>query len=211
MIESFQQEAQCREAGVLKEESVRRFLDPGEEKELWEKTGLGDEGSREKLILTYRPMVYWLAKKFHVPYNSYPDLIQEGMVGLIAAVDNFEPALNNKFITYAYYKIKGRMANFLQRSEARAPMAVEDEYFERPDSFGADLDIIEWRVSLGEGLDKLPVREKDILRSLMMEGRDVGEVACDYGVGVSHIYRLQRRAIEKLKNLFLQEDATSGR
>jgi RNA polymerase sporulation-specific sigma factor len=194
----------------LKEESGKKFLDPIEENELWKKTGLGDEKSREKLILTYRPMVYWLAKKFHVPYSSYPDLIQEGMVGLIAAVDNFEPARSNKFITYAYYKIKGRMANFLQRSEARAPMTVDDEYFERSDSFDADLDIIEWRVSLGEGLDKLPAREKDILRSLVMEGRDIREVACDYGVGVSHIYRLQRRAVDKLKNLFLKEDATSG-
>jgi RNA polymerase sporulation-specific sigma factor len=195
----------------LKEESGRKFLDPAEEKELWEKTGRGDEISRERLILTYRPMVYWLAKKFHVSYSSYPDLIQEGMVGLIAAVDNFDPARSNRFITYAYYKVKGRMANFLERSEARAPMAVEDAYFDRSDSFDADLDIIEWRVSLGDGLDKLPMREKDILRSLMMEGRDISEVACDYGVGVSHIYRLQRRAIEKLRNLFLKENATSGR
>jgi RNA polymerase sporulation-specific sigma factor len=194
----------------LKEESGGKFLDPDEERELWEKTGLGDEESREILILTYRPMVYWLAKKFRVPYNSYPDLIQEGMVGLIAAVDNFEPARSNKFMTYAYYKIKGRMANFLQRSEARAPLPVEDGYLERSDSFDADLDVIEWRVSLGEGLDKLPLRDKDILQSLVMEGRDVSEVACDYGVGVSHIYRLQRRAMEKLKNLFLRENATSG-
>jgi RNA polymerase sporulation-specific sigma factor len=195
---------------LLQEKSGKKFLDPMEEKELWEKNGLGDEKSREKLILTYRPMVYWLAKKFRVPYNSYPDLIQEGMVGLIVAVDNFEPSRSNKFITYAYYKIKGRMANFLERSESRAPIAVEDEYLERSDSFDADLDIIEWRVSLGDGLDKLPLREKDILQSLMVEGRDVSEVACAYGVGVSHIYRLQRRAVEKLKNLFLKEDATSG-
>ncbi|MDR1137084.1 MAG: sigma-70 family RNA polymerase sigma factor [Synergistaceae bacterium] len=194
----------------MREKSGGKFLKPMEEKELWEKKGLGDEKSREKLILTYRPLVYWLAKKFRVPYSSYPDLIQEGMVGLIAAVDNFDSARSNKFITYAYYKIKGRMANFLQRSEARAPIAVDEGYFERSDSFDADLDVIEWRVSLGDGLDKLPLREKDILKALVMEGRDVSEVACDYGVGVSHIYRLQRRAIEKLKNLFLKEDATSG-
>jgi RNA polymerase sporulation-specific sigma factor len=124
------------------------------------------------------------------------------MVGLISAVDNFEPQRSNRFTTYAYYKVKGRMANFLSRSEAKAPRPVEDEYLERPGAFDADLDRMEWRISLGEGLERLPERERDIVRSLVVEGRDASEVADDYGVGVSHVYRLRRRAIAQLKSLF---------
>jgi RNA polymerase sporulation-specific sigma factor len=184
-------------------------LDPIEEKALWERTRLGDEDSREKIILAYRPMVYWLAKKFRTFYGTYPDLIQEGMVGLISAVDNFEPERSNRFITYAYYKVKGRMANFLSRVESKAPTPVEDEYLERSVNFEEDLDMMEWGVSLGEGIDKLPARERDILVSLVVEGRRAADVAGEHGVGVSHIYRLQRRAVAKLKSLFIGGDATS--
>jgi RNA polymerase sporulation-specific sigma factor len=193
----------------LKDENGGSSIDPIEEGTLWEKTCGGDEESREKLILAYRPMVFWLAKKFRAPYSSYPDLIQEGMVGLIGAVDKFEPARSNKFITYAYYKVKGQMVNFLQRSEARAPRPVEEEYLERPDCFDADIDKMEWNISLGEGLGSLPRMEREIVKSLIVEGRRASEVASEHGVGVSHIYRLQRRAVARLRSLFLKEDVTS--
>ncbi|MDR3165152.1 MAG: sigma-70 family RNA polymerase sigma factor [Synergistaceae bacterium] len=193
----------------MTEKTDRPSLNPLEEKELWDKIQLGDEGSRERIILAYRPMVYWLAKKFRTLYGTYPDLIQEGMVGLIFAVDSFEPERSNRFITYAYYKIKGRMANFLSRVESKAPMPVDDEYLERSENFEEDLDLMEWSVSLGEGIDKLPERERDILVSLVVEGRRAADVAGEHGVGVSHIYRLQRRAIAKLKSLFMSGNATS--
>jgi RNA polymerase sporulation-specific sigma factor len=186
----------------LNEETGGTALDAAEESALWEKVQSGDDDSRERIILAYRPMVFWLAKKFRAPYGAFQDLLQEGMVGLIAAVDNFEPERSNRFTTYAYYKVKGRMANFLQRGEARAPWPVEDEFLERPDAFEADLDKMEWRISLGEGLERLPAREKDIVRSLVMEDRDAAEVASDHGVGISHVYRLRRRAVARLKSLF---------
>ncbi len=174
--------------------------------------GEGSEEARERLILAYRPMVFWLAKKFRVPYNAYPDLIQEGMIGLIAAVDNFETARNNRFITYAYYKVRGRMANFLQRSEAKAPLPVEEEYLERPDSFEDDLDRMEWHLAIKEGMETLPRKEMEIVRSLLLEGRNAADIASEQGMGVSHVYRLQRRALARLKGWFAkadQEDATS--
>jgi RNA polymerase sporulation-specific sigma factor len=194
----------------VKTESGGTTLDPGEEKALWEKISVGDDDSREKIILAYRPMVFWLAKKFRVPYNSYPDLIQEGVLGLISAVDNFELARNNRFITYAYYKVRGRMANFLQRSEARAPLPVEEEYLDRGDSFEDDLDRMEWSLSLRDGLDSLPRNEREVVRSLVIEGRRAADVANERGVGVSHIYRVQRKALERLKYWFLKGNATSG-
>lgn len=193
----------------MKEETGKASLDPQEERVLWEKISAGDEDARDKLIMAYRPMVFWLAKKFRVPYNSYPDMIQEGMIGLIGAVDNFEVARNNRFITYAYYKVRGRMTNFLQRSEARAPLPIEDEYLERGDSFEDDLDKIEWRLALKEGFSSLPRKEKEVVHSLIIEGRRAADVANEQGVGVSHIYRLQRRALARLKSWFMKGNATS--
>jgi RNA polymerase sporulation-specific sigma factor len=185
-------------------------LDPAEESALWGKASEGDDESRERIILAYRPMVFWLAKKFRVPYSTYPDLIQEGMIGLIAAVDNFEAARNNRFTTYAYYKIRGRMANFLQRSEARAPMPVEEEYLENSDSFEEDIDRMEWSLAIEEGLDALPRKEMEIVRSLVIEGRRASDIASEQGVGISHVYRLQRKALSRLRGWFSKGNATSG-
>jgi RNA polymerase sporulation-specific sigma factor len=194
----------------VKTETDGTALAQQDELVLWGKVSEGDEESRERIILAYRPMVFWLAKKFRIPYNAYPDLIQEGMIGLIAAVDNFEAARNNRFITYAYYKVRGRMANFLQRSEARAPLPVEDEYLDRDNSFEADLDRIEWSLALKEGLGSLPRKEMEVIRSLVIEGRRAADVASEQGVGISHIYRLQRKALSRLKGWFSRGDATSG-
>lgn len=188
----------------------RASLRPETERELWLGVSRGDEDARERLILAYRPMVFWLAKKFRVSYHVYPDLIQEGMIGLIDAVDHFEMERRNKFITYAYYRVRGRMVNFLQRSEARAPVPVEAELLERDDSFEADLDRMEWSLAIKEGFERLPEREMAVVRSLILEGRKASEVAAEHGVGVSHIYRLQRKAIATLKNWFSRAGATSG-
>lgn len=198
---------------AVKEEHGTASLDPRVESELWRSLENGCEDAREKLILAYRPMVFWLARKFRVPYNAYPDLIQEGMIGLISAVDNFETTRNNRFITYAYYKVHGRMANYLQRSEMKAPLPVEDEYLERPfgsESFDGELDRMEWRLAIKEGMETLPRKELDVVRGLMMDGRKAVDVAIEQGVGVSHIYRLQRRAIARLKDWFAAAERMRG-
>jgi hypothetical protein len=41
------------------------------EKELWRRCSEGDDEAREELILAYRSMVYWLAKKLRVPVSLY--------------------------------------------------------------------------------------------------------------------------------------------
>ena len=107
-----------------------------DDSKLWAECASGSDEAREQLILANRPMVYWLAKKLKVPYNTYQDLIQEGMLALINAVDSFDPGRNICFSTYAYYKINGRMINFLQRVEAKAPTPVEDAAFESREEEG---------------------------------------------------------------------------
>ena len=61
-----------------------------DDSQLWRDCAAGNEEAREELILANRPMVYWLAKKLKVPYSTYQDLIQEGMLALINAVDSFD-------------------------------------------------------------------------------------------------------------------------
>lgn len=172
------------------------------ERQLWILCSV-DANAREELILAYRPMVYWLARKLRAPYDTYSDLTQEGMIALINAVDAFDVTRNNRFSTYAYYKIRGRMINFLQRVEAKAPIAVGESVFEEED-LRASLrcnaaDKTEWTVDLEAAMASLSEREAGVVHALVIEGRDAKEVARDIRVNVSHVYRIRRKAVAKMK------------
>ena len=188
-----------------------------EEINLWRDCSNGDELAREDLILSYRPMVYWLAKKLKVPYNTYPDLIQEGMVALIGAVDAFDVTRNNRFTTYAYYKIRGRMINFLQRVEAKAPLPVDEIVFVEEDTKSAlvhnDMEVSEWTIDLRQAMDTLSLREADIINALVVEGRAARDVASEVNLDISHVYRIRRKALTKLKKWLgnSEKEATSLR
>ena len=186
-----------------------------EERDLWLRCSRGDEEAREELILAYRPMVYWLAKKLKVPYSTYPDLIQEGMVSLISAVDRFDVERNNCFSTFAYYKIKGGMINFIQRVEAKAPIPVDDEtviMHEGPQTvrLSEHADKAEWTLDLEGAMNSLSQREADIVRALVVEGRMAKEVAEEEDLDISHIYRIRRKAIAKLRKWLKADEATSA-
>ena len=188
-----------------------------EEINLWRDCSNGDELAREDLILSYRPMVYWLAKKLKVPYNTYPDLSQEGMVALIGAVDAFDVTRNNRFSTYAYYKIRGRMINFLQRVEAKAPLPVDEIVFVEEDTKSAlvhnDMEVSEWTIDLRQAMDTLSLREADIINALVVEGRAARDVASEVNLDISHVYRIRRKALTKLKKWLgnSEKEATSLR
>jgi RNA polymerase sigma factor FliA len=72
---------------------------------------------RDRLILDNLPQVRLIARRIHdkLPESvSLDDLISTGVVGLITAVDNFDPAQNVKLKTYAEYKIRGAILDSLR-------------------------------------------------------------------------------------------------
>ncbi len=72
---------------------------------------------RERLILEHLPQVRLIARRIHdkLPDSvSLEDLVSTGVLGLIAAIDNFDPSLNVKLKTYAEYKIRGAILDSLR-------------------------------------------------------------------------------------------------
>src|SRR5208283_5659827 len=77
---------------------------------------IGDE-ERERLILEHLPQVRLIARRIQerLPENiSLEDLVSTGVIGLIAAIDNFDPTHNVKLKTYAEYKIRGAILDSLR-------------------------------------------------------------------------------------------------
>lgn len=80
--------------------------------------------SREQLILEHLPQVNWIANRIHerLPGNtSLEDLISIGIIGLINAIDNFDPSLNVKLKTYAEYRIRGAILDSVRGMDGIAP------------------------------------------------------------------------------------------
>lgn len=72
---------------------------------------------RERLILEHLPQVRLIARRIHdrLPSSvSLDDLISTGILGLIAAIDRFDPSQNVKLQTYAEYKIRGAILDSLR-------------------------------------------------------------------------------------------------
>jgi RNA polymerase sigma factor FliA len=75
------------------------------------------EERRERLILEHLPQVRLIARRIHerVPESiCLDDLVSTGVIGLIAAIDNFDPGQNVKLKTYAEYKIRGAILDSLR-------------------------------------------------------------------------------------------------
>jgi RNA polymerase sigma factor FliA len=78
------------------------------------------EEERERLILEHLPQVRLVARKIHerLPESiCFEDLLSSGVVGLIQAIDNFDPRQNVKLKTYAEFRIRGSILDSLRDTD----------------------------------------------------------------------------------------------
>ena len=86
--------------------------------ELWARyKSDGDLKARDRLILNYAPLVKYVAGRMGTNFPSHvdeSDLISYGLLGLIGALERFDPSRNIKFETYAIARIKGSILDELR-------------------------------------------------------------------------------------------------
>ena len=94
----------------LRKVSVIRNLDVKEERELALRAKQGDSEAKRMLVQSNLKLVLTIARKaIHVSKLPLVDLIQEGNLGLMIAVEKFNPELGYRFSTYATWWIKQAM------------------------------------------------------------------------------------------------------
>lgn len=191
--------------------------------ELFKKTKNGDREARNKIIEQNIGLVVSVAIKFITRYSNLEleDLVQEGIIGLIAAVDKFDYTKGYKFSTYAFYFIKQKIQRYIQKQtnsldfssflSLNQPVNTTEEDREEiinliPDA-GAeevDRDIIqkELKYFLEEALKNLPEREREILKMRYFSDRKMTlrEAGSILGITKQHTQKIEKRALKKLKN-----------
>lgn len=93
-----------------------RLLTAEEEAELGRRVRSGDGAARRRLVEMNLRLVVSLAKRYRGYGLPFEDLIQEGNLGLIKAVDRFDPERGNRFSTYATWWIRQRIGRALSNN-----------------------------------------------------------------------------------------------
>ena len=100
----------------LKEIKKLEPLSPHEEVDLAQKAKAGDTAAFQKLVTHNLRFVVAMAKKFQGQGVPFEDLINEGNLGLIRAVNTFDETRGFKFISYAVWWITQRIRNAIQKT-----------------------------------------------------------------------------------------------
>ena len=190
-----------------------------EEEELVEKLIHGDESIRDILIERNLRLVVYIARKFENTGVCVEDLISVGTIGLIKAVNTFNPEKKIKLATYASRCIENEILMYLRRnSKVKAeisfyePLNIDWDGNELllSDILGTENDIvynlIEDEVDrqlLFLALKHLNDREKEIVKLRFgLNGtreKTQKEVADMLGISQSYISRLEKKIINRLK------------
>lgn len=190
-----------------------------EEEELVERLMKGDETIRDILIERNLRLVVYIARKFENTGVCVEDLISVGTIGLIKAVNTFNPEKKIKLATYASRCIENEILMYLRRnSKVKAeisfyePLNIDWDGNELllSDILGTENDIvynlIEDEVDkqlLFLALKHLNDREKEIVKLRFgLNGTKENtqkEVADMLGISQSYISRLEKKIINRLK------------
>src|SRR5262249_44474494 len=90
----------------LREINETPLLSPREEKDLAHRIAVGDSEARDQMVRANLRLAVNIARSYTGKGLALQDLIEEGNLGLLRAVEGFDPTMNTRFSTYASYWIK---------------------------------------------------------------------------------------------------------
>ncbi len=195
-----------------------------EEAELIGRLDQGDEAIKSKLIERNLRLVVYIARRFENTGINIEDLISIGTIGLIKAINTYQPAKNIKLATYASRCIENEILMHLRKTSNLKSEVSFDEPLNTDwdgnelllsDILGTDNDMVIKPVEddvdrqlLASALDKLSDRERLIITLRFgldgKEERTQKEVADQLGISQSYISRLEKRIISRLKREILR-------
>lgn len=197
-------------------------LSKEEEAELLKRLPVGDKAARSMLIERNLRLVVYIARKFENTGINIEDLISIGTIGLIKAINTFNPEKKIKLATYASRCIENEILMYLRKNNKikseisfDEPLNIDWDGNELllSDVLGTDDDVtikdLEANVDkslLKKALSHLNDREKQIMELrfglIGQEEKTQKDVADMLGISQSYISRLEKKIIRRLKKEF---------
>ena len=194
-------------------------LEREEEAVQLERLAVGDELAKKTLIEHNLRLVVYIAKRFENTGINIEDLISIGTIGLIKAINTYDPAKKIKLATYASRCIENEILMYLRKTGSQKAEISFDEPLNTDwdgnelllsDVLGTDADMVMRPIEddvdrelLADALGKLNDRERGIITMRFglagTKERTQKEVADLMGISQSYISRLEKRIIQRLK------------
>ncbi len=160
---------------------------------------------RNKLVLKYLPFVKTIIKSINLPPNSIlsnNDLVNIGIIGLVEAIEKYDPEQNIKFETFAYPRIKGAIFDELRRIDwlSRNTRRKAKEFSDKLDRYfvqKGEYDLKELSKVLN--LDEKEMKEYLLAYQTFQESFFIGE-NLEFVEDNEEIPFIQNLAIEEEKN-----------
>lgn len=183
---------------------------------------LGDEEAKETLVLKYIPMVKHIVRNYYASFLDFDDLLQEGIIGLLHAIDEYRPDLYDvKFSSFAYICIIRKIYNVIKHTSGNKHKALNDAMSLQSQLGGDDsrtvLDLISDDNSLVDPeqmieeefvfqyLDRLLANHLSLLEytvmKMLLSGYSCGEIEAVVGVGAKVVDNARTRVKTKLRKL----------
>lgn len=198
-------------------------LTPDEERVCIERMQNGDKEAKDILVERNLRLVAHIAKKYYSDSRDSEDLISIGIIGLIKAINTYNPTKGSRLVTYASKCIENELLMMLRGEKKKSKEISLNEPI-GTDKEGNTISLME--VIENTGLDTLKKmeneedikrvreyvdtvltpREKDIITKRYglngekeMTQKNVGEVL---GISRSYVSRIEKKSLEKLKKAF---------
>lgn len=190
------------------------LLDAATEQELWGcYKQRGDLEGRRRLIEQYQPLVVKALSRLRANETVMMDLVQEGIIGLIESVENFDPQRGVAFSLYAIHRIRGRMLNYLEKEVKTSWVSInvpetagDGTVFSETiaDSSASVAEVAEQNFlfdQLRTAMGRLPSKERLALNGVFLEEREPRHVASTLQISPSHLSRLQKQGIRRVRGM----------
>ena len=242
--------------------SSLKVLSNEENLALFKKMHEGDKFARDDLINGNLKLVLAILKKFNNKVDNLDDLFQVGCLGLVKAIDNFDPSYNVTLSTYACPLIIGEMKRYIRDNislrisrsvkdlaykimKLKEEMMTQDGKVPSDEEIAKILEVTEYdvanalnalkepvsmyepiyndggdtiylcdqismpkeeydqeiKLALEKAMEKLKIRELQILRDRFIIGKTQMEIANELGISQAQISRIEKNAISNIKKL----------
>ena len=208
-----------RELNFIYGESLPAPYTQEEEKAAMDRLIAGDESVKNDIIEHNLRLVVYIAKKFEGSVGDISDLVSVGAIGLMKAVNSFDPTKNIKLATFASRCIENEILMYLRKVVKRKcevsldePINVDVEGNElllsdvvgtEPDQIAKDLERKTEIEQLYKSFSTLSKREFQIIKMRygLMDSEEMTqkEIADMMGISQSYISRIEKKVLGKLR------------